>query len=210
MVPPEKQQLLSEEEQQQAHDAATGSPDGPSETPVGRQASINRQETLVRKPSAAKRTGLASDTSLSKVSSTVVDPAHQSQHAAHKNNEKTKNDVNNEQGACAAVSPEDVDVEYLQDLIDKELGPPKFSVPKQTAKEPEAPISGSQSSLQELLEKELGPPKFAVQKPSEANQPKQPAAVVTSAPHIRLEVIAGPAKGKVHDTTDTHHEVMSF
>ncbi len=85
-----------------------------------------------------------------------------------------------------APPPAPVDEDYLKSLIDQELGPPKFEVPKQPAPEaagsrganPEATrdqqLRGdTRISLEELLEQEFGPPKFAVPK---AASPKAPPA----------------------------------
>jgi hypothetical protein len=139
--------------------------------------------------------------------------------------------------------------QQLQDLIEAELGPPKFDLPKtqiglHTAKD-------SMGSLEALLDQQFGPPKFAVPKASvhqrhSKHSPKQdqqeqqkghisgvhgaqrktsgggahphaaskaseqqPAAVEQQQqqPHLRLEVLSGPATGRILDTRDPGQEV---
>ncbi|GAX83395.1 hypothetical protein CEUSTIGMA_g10820.t1 [Chlamydomonas eustigma] len=97
------------------------------------------------------------------------------------------------------VTPQPVDTEFLQVLLDTELGPPKFSVPKKE--------ESSSSSLKALLDKEFGPPKFVIQKPittadegadsslKEAQEDHPESSI--HRPSLQLEVISGPAKGKM-------------
>ena len=97
-----------------------------------------------------------------------------------------------------------VDETYLQSLLDKEFGPPKFAVRKSMD---DVPADRNMEALQALLDKEFGPPKFAVPKPptptrvSSVSSKRQSSDV--AAPHLRLEVLHGPCKGLVFDTTDT-------
>lgn len=120
-------------------------------------------------------------------------------------------------GTAGPVDPADVSTDFLQDLIDAELGPPKFTVPKEAPRQQEAP------SLEAFLVEQLGPPRFAVAKPStpkaengstsapleaQASPSGQgkPASVLPEH-YLRLEVISGPAVGTVFNTEDKGSEV---
>lgn len=125
------------------------------------------------------------------------------------------------------AAAEQVDVGFLQGLIDTELGPPKFAMAK--PKPPPSPArhmpgdSVGSGSLQELLNQEFGAPRFAVPKTNATASPAKPAAAAEAAvlspsaatraptsadrPHLRLEVLSGPATGHVFDTMDVAAEV---
>jgi hypothetical protein len=104
----------------------------------------------------------------------------------------------------------------LQELLDQELGPPKFTVPK--------------LPLETLLEQEMGPPKFAIPKSGSMTQQAAPTPAVLDPPmpmsfskrsliehvllpeprkHLRLEVLNGPDAGKIFDTLDSASQVRA-
>ena len=123
-----------------------------------------------------------------------------------------------------------LDVVYIQSLIEDQLGPPKFAVPKESQAPPNAPPPApSRLSLEELLDKEFGPPKFAVPKTPGAvdegtdGQHAQPSGTKRAAgeedvaadgdageaevPLLTLRVTAGPAAGAQFVVDDDHLEV---
>lgn len=123
-----------------------------------------------------------------------------------------------------------LDVVYIQSLIEDQLGPPKFAVPKESQAPPKAPPAAPGLSLEELLDKEFGPPKFAVPKNLGATvadqgvsgQQEQPsgtkrgaagedvaggaAGEVDEVPLLTLRVTAGPAAGAQFMVDDDHLE----
>eukprot|EP00798_Chlamydomonas_sp_ICE-L_P003752 gene3752-13813_t len=116
----------------------------------------------------------------------------------------------------ASTGPQE-DFSYLQDLIDSNLGPPKFAQPKVAATKAEGgkkPHLPATSSLQKLLDKEFGPPKFAVPKTvSDSSASSATTSATTSAtksckPFLRLEVIAGPSAGLIFESVETTARLM--
>lgn len=109
---------------------------------------------------------------------------------------------------AAELPPNPVDVDYLQELIEHELGPPKFAKAKTEDVPHHRPgDSHGPGSLRQLLDEEFGPPKFAVPKVVDtvAESEDQPEPV--EKPHLRMEVLSGPATGHILDTTDITQEV---
>jgi len=101
-------------------------------------------------------------------------------------------------------------VDYLKGLIEHELGPPKFAKAKPDHLAHHLPgDSKGSGSLQKLLDQEFGPPKFAVAKQPEEAPAESAADKAEPArkPHLRLEVLSGPAAGHIFDTTDTSQEL---
>lgn len=92
---------------------------------------------------------------------------------------------------AAAHAPQQLDVGYLQSLIEQELGPPKFPVPKHTAPPPpSAPVAAGPLSLEELLHKEFGPPKFAVPKPASPSDDARLAAALPGDDEAMADAVA--------------------
>ncbi|GFH30313.1 uncharacterized protein HaLaN_29144 [Haematococcus lacustris] len=122
-------------------------------------------------------------------------------------------------------------MEHLQDLLDVELGPPKFHVPKPTSPAvpslathsildiadslapavtgPEHQPYGLQQAMQ--LVSELAPPPVnlpdAAQLEGDSAQKLATVAGGLCKPHLRLEVLSGPATGRILDSLDIQTEL---
>lgn len=113
------------------------------------------------------------------------------------------------------VDEEPVDNEYLQLLVDKELGEvgPRFAVPKAV----EA-FDDREASLKRLLDDQWGPPRFAVPKQTQAMEDEggegtsYDAAVAHQVPKVRqamtLTVIAGPCVGTSYNSSSGPLEIV--
>mmetsp|Transcript_25266 Transcript_25266/g.54917 ORF Transcript_25266/g.54917 Transcript_25266/m.54917 type:complete len:682 (+) Transcript_25266:178-2223(+) len=104
-----------------------------------------------------------------------------------------------------------VDTNFLQSLIDKELGPPKFAVRKQST---EAPQHAASPPLEDFIDEQLGPPKFAVPKPAakpvsaaHGDTGSKPAMRASKPIYLRLGVVSGPVTGKKYEVHDASTQV---
>ncbi len=149
-------------------------------------------------------------------------PPEQEPSSAQEDPPRKKQQRSSLDGAADSVAAAPADtVGFLQELIDAELGPPKFAVskPQQAAADGKATHKRTPPSLEALLDQEFGPPRFAVPKAASPLQhehaPAAPAAaaapedvvLLEQQPHLRLEVLSGPAAGSVYDTADLSQEV---
>jgi hypothetical protein len=100
--------------------------------------------------------------------------------------------------------------EYLELLVEQELGAPRFAVQKTVERE---------ASLKRLLDEEWGPPRFAVPKQPQAMEVEQDegtsyeAAIAHQlAPKekqvMKLTVIAGPCTGTSYDSSSGPLEIV--
>jgi hypothetical protein len=102
----------------------------------------------------------------------------------------------------------------LKALLDQEFGPPKFAVPKASAQGHQSKQGPKQDQKEPVSDAQPAPAaqrKASVggAQPHAADEaPVQPpASKEQQRPHLRLEVLSGPATGRVLDTRDPGQEV---